>query len=153
MRDEAEHKSDSEAGSFGARRCRGAAGVNAYVQCADGAFAIDLDDETLLPLDEPVVSPAAPALSLPRVVAAAAAGSTIVAVVDSKPPLMVSHDAGRTWRASGRGLPPGRAVAVAPDHPDTMLYATAERLYLSRDGGRFWRALTVELPEITAVSF
>ena len=153
MRDEAEHKGTSGAGGLGARRCRDAAGVNAYVQCAEGAFAIDLDDETLLPLDEPVLSPPAPALALPRVVAAAAAGSTIVAVVDAKPPLMISHDAGRTWRDSGRGLPAGRAVAVAPDDPDTILYASTERLHLSRDGGRFWRTLAVELPEIRSVSF
>jgi hypothetical protein len=26
-------------------------------------------------------------------------------------------------------------------------------LFLSEDGGRFWRALTLELPEITSVSF
>ena len=47
------------------------------------------------------------ALNLPRLVAAAAAGSTVVAVVDTKPPLVVSHDAGATWRESGRGLPAG----------------------------------------------
>ena len=47
-------------------------------------------------------------LALPRVVAAAAAGSTVVAVVDRKPPLVVSHDAGITWRETGGGLPPGR---------------------------------------------
>ena len=83
-------------------------------------------------------------------VAAAAAGSTIVAVVDAKPPLMVSHDAGRTWRDSGRGLPAGRAVAVSDDEPDVVLYAARNRLYLSRDGGRFWRGLALELPEIDA---
>ena len=66
---------------------------------------------------------------------------------------MVSNDAGRTWRESGGGLPPGRAVAVADDDPDLMLYAARNRLYLSEDGGRFWRALVVELPEIRAVAF
>ena len=85
-------------------------------------------------------------------VAAAEAGSTIVAVVDTKPPLVVSHDAGRTWRESGRGLPAGRAVAIAPDDPDVVLYAARNRLYLSRDGGRFWHGLALELPEIEAVS-
>src|SRR5439155_603953 len=77
---------------------------------------------------------AVPTLSLPRVVAAAEAGSTIVAVVDTKPPLVVSHDAGRTWRESGRGLPAGRAVAIAPDDPDVVLYAARNRLYLSPAG-------------------
>ena len=86
-------------------------------------------------------------------VAAAASGSTVVAVLDRRPPLMVSHDAGRTWRESGAGLPRGRAVAIADDDPDLVLYAARNRLYLSTDGGRFWRALTVELPEIQAVAF
>ena len=84
-------------------------------------------------------------------VAAAASGSTVVAVVDRRPPLVVSHDAGRTWRESGAGLPRGRAVAVADDDPDLVLYAARNRLYLSTDGGRFWRALTVELPEIQRI--
>jgi photosystem II stability/assembly factor-like uncharacterized protein len=84
--------------------------------------------------------------------AAAAAGATVVAVVDTKPPLVVSHDAGATWRESGRGLPPGRAVAIADDDPDTMVYAARNRLYVTRDGGVFWQALAVELPEIAAVA-
>jgi hypothetical protein len=76
----------------------------------------------------------------------------VVAVIDRRPPLVVSNDAGRTWRESGGGLPPGRAVAVADHDPDLMLYAARNRLYLSEDGGRFWRALVVELPEIQAVT-
>ena len=47
--------------------------------------------------------------------------------------------AGATWREAGGGLAPGVAVAISPDHPDLMVYATAERLYVSHDGGRFWR--------------
>lgn len=75
-------------------------------------------------------------------------------MVDRRPPLVVSHDAGRTWRETGAGLPRGgRAVAVAEDDPDLVLYAARNRLYLSTDGGRFWRALTVELPEIERVEF
>lgn len=88
-----------------------------------------------------------PATGLPRVVAAAAAGSTVVAAVDAKPPLLVSHDAGRTWRESGRGLPKGAAVAVSTADPDLLLFAAGTRLWLSRDGGRFWHALPLELPE------
>ena len=65
----------------------------------------------------------------------------------------VSHDTGSTWRESGRGLPPGRAVAVAPDDPDLLVYAARNRLYLSRNGGVFWSALAVELPEIERVAF
>ena len=76
----------------------------------------------------------------------------MVAVVDTKPPIVVSHDAGRTWRESGRGLPAGRAVAIAADDPDVVVYATRNRLYLSRDGGRFWHGLALELPEILGVA-
>jgi hypothetical protein len=124
-----------------------------WVETVDGVFAVDLEEERLTGLDvEPVPAPA-PELSLPRVVAAAAAGSTVVAVVDLRPPLAVSHDAGRTWRESGRGLPPGRAVAIAEGNPDLLLYGARNRLYLSRDGGRFWAALALELPEIRTVGF
>ena len=94
-----------------------------------------------------------PATGLPRVVAAAAVGSTVIALVDAKPPLLVSHDAGRTWRGSGHGLPKGRHIAVSAESPDTVLYATATRLWLSEDGGRFWRSLAPELPEIAAIGF
>ena len=48
--------------------------------------------------------------------------------------------------------PPGRAVAIAADDPDAMLFAARNRLYVSRDGGVFWTAVPVELPEIEAVA-
>ncbi|HEV2592659.1 MAG TPA: hypothetical protein VGU02_12285 [Gaiellaceae bacterium] len=116
---------------------------------AAGTFTVDLETEEIEPYDGPVDIAAAPELSLPRVVAAAAAGSTVVAVVDAKPPMVVSHDAGTTWRESGRGLPPGVAVAV---DADTVVYAARNRLYVSENGGLFWRVLSVELPEIHAVA-
>jgi len=97
--------------------------------------------------------PERPRVELPRVVAAAAAGSTVVAVIDRRPPLVVSHDAGRTWREVGGGLPPGFAVAVDEANPDRMLYAARNRLYLSENGGVFWRRLEPELPDVLAVSF
>ena len=123
------------------------------VGTVDGPFEIDLETGEAEPsLLEPE-PPAELALNLPRVLAAAAAGSTVVAVVDAKPPLLVSHDAGTTWRDTGRGLPRGRGVAIAPDDPDTVVYATRNRLYVSRDGGVFWTALDLELPEIVALSF
>jgi hypothetical protein len=124
----------------------------AVVATEGGTFAVDLETEDVEPWDARVEPPAAPALNLPRVVAAAAVGATVVAVVDAKPPLVVSHDAGVTWRESGRGLPPGRAVAVADDDPDTIVYAARNRLYVTRDGGVFWRALPVELPAILALA-
>jgi hypothetical protein len=128
--------------------------VRALVRIEDEVWAVDLEEEALLgPSGEKVRVTPAPAVGLPRVVAAAAAGSTVVAVLDRKPPLAVSHDAGTTWSESGRGLPPGRAVAIRDDDPDTILYGARNRLYLSKDGGRFWHALAPELPEITAVAF
>ena len=126
----------------------------AHVQTADGVAVVDLDEESLVALEPsaPFEAPAQPAVELPLVVASAVAGSTVVAVVDTKPPIVVSHDAGSTWRESGRGLPAGRAVAISDEDPDVVLYATRNRLYLSRDGGRFWRGLALELPEIDAVA-
>jgi hypothetical protein len=128
--------------------------VIARVRTADGVAIVDLDDESLVALDPTAGFEARPepAVELPLVVTAAAAGSTVVAVVDTKPPIVVSHDAGVTWRESGRGLPAGRAVAISDDDPDLVVYATRNRLYLSRDGGRFWRGLALELPEIEAVA-
>jgi hypothetical protein len=124
--------------------------VNALVRTAAGTFAVDLETDEVDPA-EPFDPPPSPRLNLPRVIAAAASGSTVVAVVDARPPLLVSHDAGTTWQESGRGLPAGRAVAVAADDPDLVVYAARNRLYVSHNGGLFWTALAVELPEISAV--
>jgi hypothetical protein len=77
----------------------------------------------------------------------------VAAVVDRKPPLAISHDAGRTWREAGGGLPAGFAIAIDEGNPDLMLFAARNRLYLSENGGIFWRALVPELPEIEAVTF
>jgi photosystem II stability/assembly factor-like uncharacterized protein len=126
--------------------------VIALVATVAGTFEVDLETEEITP-GAAVVDPQRVETGLPRVVAAAAAGSTVVAVVDSRPPLLVSHDTGRTWRDSGRGLPAGFAVAVLDDDPDVILYAGRSRLYLSRDGGRFWEPLSVELPDIVTVAF
>jgi hypothetical protein len=127
--------------------------MNAVVQTEYGAFAVDLETEEIEPAGPVGVSGSEPlTLSLPLVVAAASAGSTVVAVVDRKPPLVVSHDAGVTWRETGGGLPPGNAVAISEDDPDLIVYASRNRLHVSTDGGVFWRALAVELPVIEAVS-
>lgn len=121
------------------------------VATVGGVFALDLETDEVVDA-EPFTPPPGLPLNLPRVLAAAESGSTVVALVDAKPPLLVSHDAGATWRDSGRGLPAGRAVAVAPDDPDTIAYAASDRVYLSRDGGVFWTALDCEFPEIEAVA-
>jgi hypothetical protein len=125
--------------------------MNAVAVTAAGRFAVDLDTGEVEPWDGDVMPPPQPTLNLPRVVAAASAGPTVVAVVDAKPPLLVSYDAGATWRESGRGLPAGRSVAVAQDDPDLLVYAARNRLYVSRNGGVFWTALPAELPEIEHV--
>jgi photosystem II stability/assembly factor-like uncharacterized protein len=125
--------------------------VRALVRTVDGVFEVDLEEEEVLGLVDDEVKPAEVELSLPLLVSAAATGSMVVAVVDRRPPLVVSNDAGRTWREAGGGLPPGRAVAIGEDDPDVVLYAARNRLYLSTDGGRFWRALVIELPEIEAL--
>lgn len=126
----------------------------ARVQTDAGVAVVDLEDEVVLEVDAYATVHPAPAVpvSLPRVVATAGSGSTVVCLVDARPPLLVSHDAGRTWRESGRGLPPGRTVAVADDDPDLVVYASRDRLYVSRDGGRFWHPLALELEEIGAVA-
>ena len=127
--------------------------MNVVVDTVAGPFAVDLETDEVGPWAGAVASRPPPELNLPRIVAAAASGSTVVAVVDAKPPLLVSYDAGSTWRESGRGLPPGRAVAVSADDPDLFVYAARNRLYVSRNGGVFWSALAVELPEIEGLAF
>ena len=127
--------------------------MNAVVATVAGAWLVDLDaEDVVVQVDEPV-EPDAVELELPLLVAAAASGSTVLAVVDRRPPLVVSHDAGHTWHEAGGGLPKGTAVAIDEANPDRMLYAARNRLFVSEDGGRFWRALVLELPEITAVAF
>lgn len=128
--------------------------TSVLVECAIGAVEVDLDEDEVVDDDAPGVPAARPPdVDLPLLVAADVHGSTVVAVVDRRPPLVVSNDGGLTWREAGAGLGPGVAVAISPDHPDLVVYATRERLHVSRDGGRFWTALTVELPEITALGF
>jgi hypothetical protein len=126
--------------------------MRAAVQTAAGAFEVDLEEEELVGETDDF-DVARVRVELPRVVAAAAAGATVVAVVDRRPPLAISNDAGSTWREAGGGLPPGFAVAISDENPDVMLFAARNRLYLSENGGIFWRALVPELPDIEAVSF
>jgi hypothetical protein len=123
------------------------------VACALGTVAVDLDEEEDAEIVDDEVVTSAPDVGLPLVIGAAAHGSTMVAVVDRRPPLVVSNDGGVTWRETGAGLGRGVAVAISPAHPDLVAFATAERVHVSRDGGRFWTALQVELPAITALAF
>ena len=126
----------------------------ALVATVDGVFRVDLEEEVVLDAEGAQVAPPVRVeLTLPLVVASDAAGSTVIAIVGRRPPLVVSNDAGVTWREAGGGLPAGRSVALDPDDPDRAVYAARNRLYVSTDGGRFWRALAVELPEIEAVAW
>jgi hypothetical protein len=126
--------------------------MNVLVATVAGSFAVDLETDEVEPWDGNVSPPPAPTVNLPRVVAAAAAGSTVAVVVDAKPPILISHDTGSTWRESGRGLPPGRAIAISGDDPDLLVYAGRNLLYVSRNGGVFWSALALELPEIERIA-
>ncbi len=126
--------------------------MRALVRTVDGVFEVDLDEEAVLGSADVDVEPEPVSVTLPLLVAAAAVGSTVIAVVDRRPPLAISNDAGRTWREAGGGLPPGRAIAIAWDDPDFVVYAARNRLYVSTNGGVFWRALALELPEIEAVA-
>lgn len=127
--------------------------MTALVRTVDGVFGVDIDDEAVLGVVDATVDHEHVELELPRLVAASAAGATVVAVVARRPPLVVSYDAGATWSEVGGGLPPGFDVAVDPADPDRILFAARNRLYLSTDGGRFWRSLAPELPDVEAVAW
>jgi hypothetical protein len=129
--------------------------MRALVQTALGLVTVDVEEDEVVEIDEDAeLETTTPLeLGLPRVVWADRQGAIVVAVVDRRPPLLLSGDAGLTWREAGGGLPAGRAVAISPDHPDLILFAGESRLYVSSDGGRFWRALATELPDITGVAW
>ena len=124
----------------------------AYVATGAGTFAVDLESEEVEAVDVDVEAGAPLALNLPRVVSSASVGATVVAVVDAKPPLLVSHDAGSTWTR----VRPGPAAGLrdrdrARTIPTRSCSAARNRLYVSRDGGVFWTALAIELPQIVAI--
>ena len=125
----------------------------AAVDTTDGVLLVDIDEEWVLGPGTELPEADMPAVELPRVVATARAGATVVAVVDRRPPLAISRDGGATWSEAGGGLPAGFAVAIAEDEPDRMLYAARNRLYVSTNGGVFWRSLALELPDVSAVAW
>jgi hypothetical protein len=127
--------------------------VIAAVGTVEGIVLVDVEAEELLGTGTELPATETPPVELPRVVAAAQSGATIVAVVERRPPLMLSRDGGATWTEAGGGLPAGFAIAIAEDDPDRMLYAARNRLYLSRNGGVFWRSLPFELPDIEGIAW
>jgi len=128
--------------------------MRAAVETGEGVAVVDLEDEEIVDVEEDAtLDERTVTVELPLVVSADASGALVVAVVARRPPLVVSRDAGSTWREAGHGLPPGRDVAISPDHPDVILFAGETRLYLSRDGGRFWDPLALELDEIRRITW
>jgi hypothetical protein len=127
--------------------------MRALAETTLGLVAVDLETEEAELLGEGTLPRGTPHVSLPLLVDADRLGSRIVAVVERRPPLVISDDAGVTWREAGGGLPRGSAVAISPEHPDHIVFATASRLYLSEDGGRFWRSLAPELIDVVAVAW
>ena len=125
----------------------------AWIRTVEGVFELDVESEAVLAEVGVAVDHERPELGLPRLVAAAVSGATVVALVDRRPPLLISGDGGATWREAGGGLPPGFDVAIDPADPDCVLYAARNRLHLSTDGGRFWRSLAPELADVEAVEW
>jgi hypothetical protein len=136
--------------------------VIALAQCADALYVVEVgataDEDALAErrpgaeVERPRPAELAPDFLSELLVDVDASGSTVIVLVDRRPPLLASYDAGATWSERGAGLPRGRAVALA-ENPDAVLYGARNRLYVSRDGGLFWRALGVELPEIVDVAW
>ena len=118
-----------------------------------GCVLVDIETgEAELVDDEPPTGGTA-GISLPLLIAADQSGERVVAVVDRRPPLVLSDDGGQTWDEAGGGLPAGTAVAIHPEDHDLLLFTSESRIFVSENGGRFWRALDLELIGITAVTF
>jgi hypothetical protein len=136
--------------------------MKAEIGCDDGVYTIeigaDADEDDLVDRDQDAAVERTRPLDLTPPWASGqaldidAVGSTIVLLLERRPPLMISRDTGSTWSERGSGLPPGKAVALG-ESPDDLLYAARNRVYVSRDGGVFWRAVAVELPEIRDVAW
>jgi len=127
--------------------------VIAAVGTVDGVFLVDVESEEVLGSGAELPAADVPQVDLPRVVAAARSGATVVCVVERRPPLAISRDGGTTWSEAGGGLPAGFAIAVAEDDPDRMLYAGRNRVFVSTNGGVFWRSLPLELPDIEGIGW
>ena len=124
------------------------------VETGEGVYSVDAETQAVVDFVAGAsLEPDEARVELPLLVGAVASGSTVVAVLNRRPPLAISHDAGVTWREAGGGLPAGRAAAIAADDPDRIAFAAASRVYVSTDGGRFWRALEPELDEIVRVAW
>jgi hypothetical protein len=130
----------------------------AVAGCEDGLYLVDIEDEQVVrheaggAVERERPLHLAPWWVAKRVLDVDSRGSTVVLLLDRRPPLLVSHDGGVTWSERGGGLPAGRAVALG-ENPDYVLYGARNRMYVSRNGGLFWSGLGVELPEIHDVAW
>lgn len=127
--------------------------MEALVATALGCVHVDLETGEAELVDDEQPTGGTAAVSLPLLITADQLGERVVAVVDRRPPLVLSEDGGATWDEAGGGLPAGTAIAIHPEDPDVLLFASESRLFVSENGGRFWRALDIELIGITAVAF
>ena len=68
---------------------------------------------------------------------------------DFSPRAYVTHDAGKSWREIGHGLPAGAYVKVVREDPKQagLLYAgTSRGVHVSFDDGEHWQSLQLDLP-------
>ena len=68
---------------------------------------------------------------------------------DFSPRAYVTHDAGKSWREIGHGLPDGAYLKVIREDPAVvgLLYAgTSRGVHLSFDDGESWQSLQLDLP-------
>jgi photosystem II stability/assembly factor-like uncharacterized protein len=64
----------------------------------------------------------------------------------------ITHDAGRTWTVSSRGLDIPRVDAIwIPRHAAEIYAGTPAGLYVSRDGGQSWEDTSLILQEGGAI--
>jgi len=68
---------------------------------------------------------------------------------DFSPRAYVTHDAGKSWREIGKGLPDGAYLKVVREDPERpgLLYAgTSRGVFVSFDDGENWQSLQLNLP-------
>ena len=126
-----------------------ASGVHAVELLADGSEQIDGRPGATVPQRERDRS-IAPSWARSMLVDIDVSGSTIVLLLERRPPVLASYDGGGIWRERAGGVPSGVAIAL-DDNPDRIVMATDTRLYVSLDGGQFWHSLETELDGITDV--
>ncbi|MEM1261652.1 MAG: hypothetical protein AAGH76_04615 [Pseudomonadota bacterium] len=86
----------------------------------------------------------------------------VLASVGDKPSgeagvLLISHDAGRSWRQATLSEPVNStiwSIAAHPSNPEQLFFATIfGQIYRSDDGGESWQKMTRELGEIRMIAW